>query len=577
MDDDDDFLYGGSAEPETVPAPAPALAPQAQPVAKIETVELVPEIPFGKHETSSEPITPLTPLAVKEEQSAGNGTPMDVKEEVQENGTADAEAEGEGEAEDEDENGDESDEEDDIEFIMEPPTRSLDLRLAIPVRRSHRRNVRIALSSSRKASLTLHPAAPPPSLTTEYTPRERGGVTKPSETPQPSLPTPSAPSSSQPPHTSPSAEPSQSSDQQAQPKVDDGPDPNTLPPVTAPPGHPSINLDAPGTLDGRSILEVDLANMADKMWRRPGADISDWFNYGFDEISWEAYCYRRREVGDLANVLKANVLNFAGMPEDQLTQLPPEIRTMVLTGATAMMSNGGGGQMMPGMNVNGMMGPGDMGMQPMMGPMMVGMGGDMGMDGAGPQGVGVGVGVGVQQNAPPDQNMGQNMGEGFGPQPGMGMGMPSDYGMQDPNAMQQQMYPAMEGPVAPTPVPVGAPNRGAGTPNSYRGRGMGPGMGPGMGMRGGRGGFVGRGRGHPIAPVRPASPLPPNVPTGPRNQNKYKDRDNNAPAVDGLDYGGGGGGQDRGSSTPLADFDDRGGRKRRDRSPGDDRRESKRR
>lgn len=43
----------------------------------------------------------------------------------------------------------------------------------------------------------------------------------------------------------------------------------------------------------------------------------------------------------------------------------------------------------------------------------------------------------------------------------------------------------------------------------------------------------------PPAPVRPASPLPPGVPTGPRNQNKYKDRDGNAPAVDGLDYGGG--------------------------------------
>lgn len=42
----------------------------------------------------------------------------------------------------------------------------------------------------------------------------------------------------------------------------------------------------------------------------------------------------------------------------------------------------------------------------------------------------------------------------------------------------------------------------------------------------------------PTAPQRPASPLPPGVPTGPRNQNKYKDRDNNAPAVDGLDYGG---------------------------------------
>lgn len=92
-----------------------------------------------------------------------------------------------------------------------------------------------------------------------------------------------------------------------------------------------------------------------------------------------------------------------------------------------------------------------------------------------------------------------------------------------------------------------------------------------------------RGRGaHPTPPARSASPLPPNVPTGPRNQNKYKDRDNNAQAVDGLDYGGGAGagfgGMDRGSATPAGDFDDRNGRKRRERShSGDDRRDLKRR
>jgi len=60
--------------------------------------------------------------------------------------------------------------------------------------------------------------------------------------------------------------------------------------------------------DGRSILEVDLGAMTDKPWRRPGSDISDWFNYGFDEISWEAYCYRRRELGDIASVLNTNVI-----------------------------------------------------------------------------------------------------------------------------------------------------------------------------------------------------------------------------------------------------------------------------
>lgn len=41
---------------------------------------------------------------------------------------------------------------------------------------------------------------------------------------------------------------------------------------------------------------------------------------------------------------------------------------------------------------------------------------------------------------------------------------------------------------------------------------------------------------------RAASPLPPNVPTGPRNPgNKYKDRDNISVEMSGLDYGVNGG------------------------------------
>ena len=59
----------------------------------------------------------------------------------------------------------------------------------------------------------------------------------------------------------------------------------------------------------------------------------------------------------------------------------------------------------------------------------------------------------------------------------------------------------------------------------------------------------------PPTPVRPASPLPPGVPTGPRNQNKYKDRDGNAPAVDGLDYGGGKEGMGR--RTPSGEPEER--------------------
>lgn len=85
-------------------------------------------------------------------------------------------------------------------------------------------------------------------------------------------------------------------------------DTNALPPVTAPPSHPSIDPSLDGSIEGRSIIEVDLSALSDKPWRKPGSDISDWFNYGFDEVSWEAYCYRRRDVGDLTTVLKTAVL-----------------------------------------------------------------------------------------------------------------------------------------------------------------------------------------------------------------------------------------------------------------------------
>ena len=134
-----------------------------------------------------------------------------------------------------------------------------------------------------------HIAPPPSQLTTEYTPRDR-----------------SAPAKVVPPPTSPGSFPLHATSHDV--GVDEGPDPSTLPPATAPPSHPSITPDIPGTLDGRSILDVDLSTLAEKPWRRPGSDISDWFNYGFDEMSWEAYCYRRRDLGDLASVLKTNVL-----------------------------------------------------------------------------------------------------------------------------------------------------------------------------------------------------------------------------------------------------------------------------
>lgn len=130
--------------------------------------------------------------------------------------------------------------------------------------------------------------------------------------------------------------------------------------------------------------------------------------------------------------------------------------------------------------------------------------------------------------------------------------------------MGQGMYGGMEGNSTPVSVSVQTPVQGPTPTPGHVGRGAPPvqfrGRAMAQGLRG-RGGFVGRGRGRydgrtsflrvvvappliplstsaPQGPARPASPLPPGVPTGPRNQNRYKDRDGNAPAVEGLDYGG---------------------------------------
>jgi hypothetical protein len=34
----------------------------------------------------------------------------------------------------------------------------------------------------------------------------------------------------------------------------------------------------------------------DKPWRKPGADITDYFNYGFTEESWIAYCMKQKRI-----------------------------------------------------------------------------------------------------------------------------------------------------------------------------------------------------------------------------------------------------------------------------------------
>ena len=57
-----------------------------------------------------------------------------------------------------------------------------------------------------------------------------------------------------------------------------------------------IDLDAPGLINDVPTDEYNLVEIPDeeKPWRKPGADITDYFNYGFNEETWIAYCIKKR-------------------------------------------------------------------------------------------------------------------------------------------------------------------------------------------------------------------------------------------------------------------------------------------
>ncbi|KAG8736122.1 cleavage polyadenylation factor subunit fip1 [Ceratobasidium sp. 428] len=392
MDDEDDaFLYGDSSALAAVPPPTTTnIAAAGEEILDFELDEPPYETPPRTQEELPE-VAAAAPL--------GLGLPGEQAQPLQEEPVQVKEGHQDDEEEEEEE--EEEDSEDDIEIITEAPTRSIDFRATrgpggVPI---------------------PPPRAPlPPSqtrpvhLTTEYTikarPTETGQTPglAPAPTPIPAPP-PSLSQTAQPPVLVQERQTSQDVPSQHQtPQLQQiQPLPELLPdPVRAPASHPSLDPSAPGllvvpgTLQARPVWEVDLDSLSTKSWRRPGANLSDWFNYGFDEISWETYCMRRKELGETASGLKANVLNVAGLPEDQLLNLPPDMRSVVL-GTAAMLPLPGQG----GPNANMMMPPNAGGAPGVNGKRMV-SGPGPGM--SGPQAMGPGPGMGVPQG------MGPNMG-----------------------------------------------------------------------------------------------------------------------------------------------------------------------
>lgn len=66
------------------------------------------------------------------------------------------------------------------------------------------------------------------------------------------------------------------------------------------PVHPST---------GKPILstdfDADFPTESSKPWRKPGSDITDYFNYGFDEFTWASYCLKQQQMPKEISEIKA--------------------------------------------------------------------------------------------------------------------------------------------------------------------------------------------------------------------------------------------------------------------------------
>ncbi|XP_055384811.1 pre-mRNA 3'-end-processing factor FIP1 [Condylostylus longicornis] len=97
-----------------------------------------------------------------------------------------------------------------------------------------------------------------------------------------------------------------------------------------------------GSINGVSVHEFSIDSLDEKPWRKPGADITDYFNYGFNEDTWRAYCERQKRIriNESGVGLQALTAALSGMPNPQPnTYNQQQGQTPQVISSTGFMSN----------------------------------------------------------------------------------------------------------------------------------------------------------------------------------------------------------------------------------------------
>jgi len=100
-----------------------------------------------------------------------------------------------------------------------------------------------------------------------------------------------------------------------------------------------------GVINGEAAVEFDLEGLEDKPWRKPGADITDYFNYGFTEETWTAYCNRQKS-------LRGNEAGVAVLPSAPILTSNKTSTIHTINSNLASVPLLGGGELSAGAIVN---------------------------------------------------------------------------------------------------------------------------------------------------------------------------------------------------------------------------------
>ncbi|KAG5437486.1 hypothetical protein PCANB_000914 [Pneumocystis canis] len=202
--------------------------------------------------------------------------------------------------------------------------------------------------------------------------------------------------------------------------------------TTKPPG---VDVSHVAEWNGKSLYQLDMESLDDKPWRKPGADITDYFNYGFDEFTWTAYCAKQTGIREEFMPQKFMQM-MEQMSGADMMSMAPNMQVMMAAGGFPGMQGISGmhPEMMPMMR---------MGMSDMTGFMMnMGQMGQMGQ-------------MGFQQFPPGLNSMASDSQSGQSIQGKQGQPMHNSYNMQSYggyNQMHNQYNVQMQG---SKPIPSG--------------------------------------------------------------------------------------------------------------------------